>query len=140
MTPFNRSLSLPLVAADWLVLLLFVFAGQRDHSMPVLGALPSLFTTALALALPWTAAAWAMGAAALPVGIPARGWLSRVAAAWLIAAPLGLLLRALLRGQAAIIVPFMLVILGVGGLVMVGWRGAVYWSWNRRRERERMGD
>lgn len=121
-----------ILAGDWLLLLLFVFVGQRDHGMNVTGALPSLFTTTLAVALPWTVAAFLMGALRLPENGTWQGWFGRVVAAWLIAAPLGILLRALYRGQGAIPVPFMLVMLGLGGLFMLGWRGLVYWRLARK--------
>ena len=42
-----------------------------------------------------------------------------VLAAWLIAAPLGLLLRALLLGAATLIVPFVLVTLSLGGALLL---------------------
>jgi len=121
-----------LLVGDWLVLLLFVFIGQRDHGMSVVGALPSLLTTALALGLPWTVAAWALRALRPPAGAGWRPWLGRVAAAWFIAAPLGLVLRALLRDQASIALPFMMVVLGLGGVFVVGWRAAYYWLRMRR--------
>lgn len=124
MTSQNRSIVPWLLAGDWLLILLFVFIGQRDHEMAVIGSLPSLLTTTLAVTLPWTAAAWPLGALRLP-GAPLP-WFGRVAAAWLIAAPLGLIIRALLRGQASIAVPFALVMLGLGGLFMLGWRAVAY--------------
>ena len=103
-----------------------------ERFMSLTGALPSLFTTTLALALPWSVVAWLMGVLRLPGDWPAATWLGRVAAAWLIAAPLGLILRALWRGQASIILIFMIVALGLGGLFILGWRAAVY-GWARRR-------
>jgi hypothetical protein len=121
-----------LIAGDWLLLLLFVFIGQRDHSMDVVGALPSLFTTTLAVALPWTVAAYLLGAFRYRAGLGWGAWLGRVLTAWLVAAPLGLLLRALFRGQSSIPVPFMLVMLGLGGLFMLGWRALAYWRLSRR--------
>lgn len=128
----SHPLNLRLLLGDLLVLLLFVFTGQRDHDMPIVAALPSLLTTTLALALPWTVAAGALGALRLP-GDDWRPWLGRVLAAWLIAAPLGLILRALLRGQASIILVFMLVVVGLGAVFMLVWRAGVWWWWQRRR-------
>jgi hypothetical protein len=134
MTRSNRSLTPWLLAGDWLVLLLFVFIGQRDHGMNVIGSVPSLLMTTLAVALPWTVAAWLLGALRSLAGAAWQAWLGRALAAWLIAAPLGLILRALLRGQASIPVPFMLVMIGLGGLFVLGWRALVYW-WAGRRAR-----
>ena len=139
----NRDASLPsqhqatgmpwwLLPGDWLTLLLFVFIGQRDHAMSGPGVLTSLVTTTLAVALPWTVAAYLLGALRYTNGLRWQIWFGRALNAWLVAAPLGLLLRALLRGQGTIPVPFMLVMLGLGGLFMLGWRALAFW-WLRRR-------
>ena len=121
-----------LLAGDWLVLLLFVFIGQRDHAISGPGALPSLLNTAFSLAVPWTVAALLLGAYRLWPLPGWRVWLGRALNAWLVAAPLGLLLRALLRNQDAIPVIFILVATGIGGLMIVGWRALAYWLAARR--------
>ena len=121
-----------LLAGDWLVLLLFVFIGQRDHGIAGQGALTSYLGTSVSLIVCWTAAAALLGAYRLRP-LPGWGpWLARALNAWLVGAPLGLVLRALLRGQDAIPVVFILVALSIGGLMMVGWRAIVYW-WATRR-------
>jgi hypothetical protein len=122
-----------LILGDWLVLLLFVFIGQRDHQITGPGALPSLLLTTFAIALPWTLAAAVLGAYRFEDGLTIQRWLGRVLNAWLVAAPLGLVLRALLRGQNTIAVPFMLVMLGLGGLFMLAWRAAVFYFVQRRK-------
>ena len=121
-----------LLVGDWLVLLLFVFIGQRDHAISGPGALPSLLNTAVSLGLPWTVAAFVLGAYRLRPDPGWRTWLGRTLNAWLVAAPLGLLLRALLRNQDAIPVIFILVATGIGGLMIVGWRALAYWLAARR--------
>ena len=132
MNATNKSITPWLLAGDWLVLLLFVFIGQRDHDMNVVASLPSLVMTTLAVAVPWTIAAWLMGALRLPGDESGRWWFGWIIAAWFIAAPLGLLLRALIRGQQSIPVPFMLVMIGLGGLFVLAWRAVVY-GWARRK-------
>ena len=121
-----------LLAGDWLVLLLFVFIGQRDHAISGPGALPSLMNTAFSLAVPWTAAAFVLGAYRLRPLPGWRVWLGRALNAWLVAAPLGLVLRALLRNQDAIPVIFILIAMSIGGLMIVGWRALAYWLAARR--------
>ncbi|MBP8949471.1 MAG: DUF3054 family protein [Candidatus Promineofilum sp.] len=121
-----------LLVGDWLVLLLFVFVGQRDHAISGPGALPSLLNTAVSLGLPWTVAAFVLGAYRLRSDPGWRTWLGRTLNAWLVAAPLGLLLRALLRNQDAIPVIFILIAMSIGGLMMVGWRMVAYWLAARR--------
>lgn len=121
-----------LLAGDWLVLLLFVFIGQRDHAISGPGALPSLLNTAFSLAVPWTVAALVLGAYRLRPLPGWQVWLGRALNAWLVAAPLGLVLRALLRNQDAIPVIFILIAMSIGGLMMVGWRMVAYWLAARR--------
>jgi hypothetical protein len=128
----SRSLPWLLAAGDWLVLLAFVLIGQRDHNMTGTGVLPSLITTTLSVAVPWTIAAVVLGGYRPQTAAGLWPWLGRVLTIWLIAAPLGLILRALLRGQGAIPVPFMLVMIGLGGLFMLAWRAAFWW-WHTRR-------
>jgi hypothetical protein len=57
--------------------------------------------------------------------------------AWLVAAPLALLLRALLREQAAIIAIFMVVTIGLGGAFLLSWRGLFFLTWRRLRRSRR---
>lgn len=130
----NRSpVSFWLLLGDLLVLLLFVFIGQRDHDMSIVGSLPSLVTTTLALAVPWAVAAWLLGALRLPRDEGLTDWLGPSLDAWLIAAPVGLLIRAVLRGQLSISVPFMAVVLVLGGLFVLAWRVGAYW-WVKRKK------
>jgi hypothetical protein len=129
------NITLWLLVVDWLVLLLFVFIGQRDHNITGTAALPSLMATTQALAIPWTVVASAWGVAGIARladassgGMARHDWFGRVLTAWLIAAPIGLIFRALGRGQSTISVPFMVVTLGVGGLFILVWRAIVWWA------------
>ncbi len=115
-----------LLIGDWLALGLFVFLGQLDHGMINANSLPRLLKTSAEFALPWTAVAFLWGAYTLNSKTTARTFLSRSLTAWLIAAPLALLLRAYLHGQATIIVVFMTITLGLGGAFLLGWRGLYF--------------
>lgn len=117
-----------LAAGDLLALLAFVFVGQADHqtintASPLVGALPNVVPLA---------AAWLLVAALLRAfprpGQPLNlaGFLGRSAAAWVIAAPIGLVIRMLWLGRGGIPIPFLLVTLAAGGLFLLGWR-LVFW-------------
>lgn len=121
MKQISRS-TIVLIAGDWLALALFVYLGQIEHELVNANGLPRLLTTTLVLALPWTAVALLWGAYRPPAGRGDVGFFGRVLAAWLAAAPLALMLRAWLQGQSAIILIFMAVTLGLGGLFLLGWR------------------
>ncbi len=111
--------SLPLLLGDAVALTLFVFLGQIDHDLL---ALPRLALQSAFLVIPWLLVALALRAAAPAPGDTWRTFLGRSLLAWLVAAPLALLLRALVQGQATIIVAFMLVTLSLGGLFLLTWR------------------
>ena len=112
-----------LLLGDWLALGLFVFLGQIDHRLLSLTRL--LGTTAL-LALPWTVVALLLDAYWLGHQSTLRAFLGRALRAWLVAAPLALLLRALILGQATIVVAFMLVTMSLGALFLLTWRAAFF--------------
>ncbi|MBI3176467.1 MAG: DUF3054 domain-containing protein [Chloroflexi bacterium] len=113
--------TLILPAGDFAALTVFVFIGQRNHE--TLDALQLLLNVA-AFGVPWVVAAWLVGAfrgdrEGHPYG---RAFMARSLNAWLIAAPLGVILRALALGRAVIPTPFALVTLGLGGAFVLGWR------------------
>lgn len=120
-----------LLAGDWMALALFVFLGQVDHDVVDVGRW--LMQTAV-FAAPWTVVALILRAHQLPRGSTLRAFLPRSLLAWLVAAPLGLILRAVVQGQVTIVVAFMLVTMGVGGLFLLGWR-LLYYIVQARRAR-----
>ena len=119
----DRIFSLILPVGDVIALLLFMYLGQRDHNTidPVHPVL-SLLVLAAEFALPWIVAGWLLGAFPRRA-FPGRGAvLARSLNAWLVAAPLGLLLRAFVVGRAVIPTLFMVVTIGLGGIFVIGWR------------------
>lgn len=121
--------ALVLLVGDWLALGLFVFLGQIDHDLLTIGR---WLGQTLLLAIPWTISALLLNAYTLPGENSLWAYLRRSLLAWLVAAPLALLARALIQGQATIIVVFMLVTMGLGGLFLLGWRTAYYFIGVRR--------
>ncbi|HSM55461.1 MAG TPA: DUF3054 family protein [Candidatus Sulfomarinibacteraceae bacterium] len=128
----RRGRALVLLAGDWLALGLFVFLGQLEHSLLDENGVARFLRSAAELVLPWTVVALLMRAHLWPAGQTVTGFLARSLNTWLVAAPLALLIRALLRDQATIPVLFILVMLGLGGLFLLAWR-TLYVIWKRRR-------
>ncbi|MEI2691926.1 MAG: DUF3054 domain-containing protein [Anaerolineae bacterium] len=130
----KRSHILILAAGDLLALLAFVWLGQMDHqtlntSNPLLGALP----TAAPLAGAWLIAAWLMNAYPRDGALPRLPiWLGRTTMAWLVAAPIGLMLRTFWLNLVMIPAIFLLVTLAGGALFLLAWR-LVFWLIMRRR-------
>ena len=106
-----------LLAGDALVLLGVVFVGLRFHEQTSLARLPFTF-------IPWLLA-WLI--AGLPLGLfsgmrPGFAVLSgRILWATLLAAPLGVVLRAAWLGTAALPL-FALILGGVSALALLAWR------------------
>jgi hypothetical protein len=122
-----------LAAGDALALLLFVAIGQRDHEMvnpenPIGGPL----LTAGEFVLPWLVVGWLVGAFATAArasgehgasgAVSGRVVVLRALNAWLIAAPLAILLRAAVLDRAIIPTIFMVVAMTLGGAFVMAWR------------------
>ncbi len=112
-----------LLVGDLVMLLLFVYIGQRDHELidaesPLLGLLlPTLF-----FAVPWIITGLLLGIYQYDQTVSAWPFMARSLNTWLVAAPLGLLLRAYVLGRAVIPTTFITAALGFGGLMVLGWR------------------
>lgn len=112
-----------LLAGDLATLIAFIYIGQRDHDLvdpvnPLLGML----MPAAVFALPWVITGLVLGAYDAGDQISLGRAMSRSLNTWLVAAPLGLLLRALVLGRAVIPTVFIMAALGFGGLMILGWR------------------
>lgn len=123
-------LSLWLGAGDALCLSLFVLAGLQTHDSA--SPLIRFLINAGPLILVWTLTAWWLGALQLDSPPAYRPVLGRTLTAWLVAAPLALVVRALLLRASTIVLVFLLVTLGLGGGLLLVWRTAVVWALRRR--------
>ncbi len=126
----KHSVALALLGGDLLAVILFVYLGQRDHDLvnqanPLWGV---LYTTGI-FALPWAVAGWLLGAFPAPASLAARSLLARSSNTWLVAAPLGLLLRSYLLGRAVVPTSFITATYAFGGLFLLGWRVVFLLSW-----------
>lgn len=124
----KRYHTIVLLMGDIVALLLFVLVGQADHNTvnpasPLLGALPNV----ISLAVPWLVLAWLLRAYPRGSAPPAlAGFMGRSALAWVLAAPIGLVIRMVWLGRGGIPIPFLVVTLAAGGLFLLGWR-LIYW-------------
>jgi hypothetical protein len=124
MTGMKLRAPMILLIGDGVTLCLFVFVGQRDHNVidalnPVLGVLK----TAAPFVVSFVVAAWMLGAYPRADWMP-RSLLLHSLNAWLVAAPFALVLRALLNGQGAIPVIFIVTAVAFGGISLMAWRMA----------------
>jgi hypothetical protein len=121
--------TLTLIVGDIAALLLFVFIGQRDHSVVDTQPVLRLLSTAAYFAVPYLIAGWLLGAFH-PSNTTAL--FTRAANAWLIAAPIGVLARSFLNGSGVILSPFLFVTLSLGLAFLCAWRG-IYLLISRRK-------
>lgn len=141
MKTLSRFTPLILLAGDLIAVTAFVVAGQREHELvneanPLLGVL----LTKVEFAVPWAVAGWLLGA--FPHGMGDRKgrpyivFLARSLNTWLVAAPIGILIRSYALGRAVIPTIFFVAALGFGGLFVLGWRTvfAVVWWWIGRKK------
>jgi hypothetical protein len=119
-----------LLIGDLVALLLFVLVGQRDHgtindARPFLGILQASWE----LALMWIVVGWPLGAFPRAEAWTTRRLLTRPLVTWLAAAPLGLLLRALVLQRLVIQTLFLAATLGFGLLFLLAWRILLVLGW-----------
>lgn len=134
----NKNNALPrliLLLGDLIAILLFVFIGQQDHATtdinnPLLGLLRAAFP----FLIMWLIVAPIVGAYPSAENITLRRLLLRGLNAWLIAAPLGLLLRAFLFERGGIPAIFMLLTLLVAGAFILIWRLLFGFVWQRQHK------
>ncbi len=132
----NSRLSHPiLLLGDLLAIALFVFIGQQDHGTgdvnnPIWGVLKASFPFLFS----WLVVAVAVRAYPARKDMTLNILLLRGLNAWLIAAPLGLLLRAYLLNRATIPTIFMLLTILVGGAFVLIWRLLFGWVWRYQQK------
>ncbi len=121
---------------DVLALSAFVFVGQVEHNVvdaanPLWGVLEQV----LLFGAPWLVAGLWLGAFRFGEG-GVRAFLGRSLNTWLVAAPLGLLLRSYVLGRAVVPTAFISATLSFGGVFVLGWRLLFVLGWllvQRRR-------
>ena len=142
-----------LFLGDAACLAAFVLVGMRGHdTLAGQNAALRIAINLGPLLLAWTLAALAVGAfrvplarhvtapagaatparAARPGSAPLQSLLARTLLAWLVAAPLGLLLRAFVLRSSILAVAFVVVTLALGGALLLGWRTLYYFLARRR--------
>jgi len=123
-----------LAAGDLVAFLAFAAIGRRSHNEAAgISTLAQVAETAAPFAIGWFAIAPFAGAfRSAALGSP-RAMLARTALAWLLAWPIGLGLRALIR-QTSIPISFAIVTLITNMVILLGWRGIFAWLTARRKD------
>lgn len=129
-----RRTTLILMAGDLAIFVMFALVGRETHASSdpnlVVNALPTL----LPFGLIWLLVSIPMGVYRPNVYRFVPLTIIRTLAAWIVAGPIALYARALLLGRTAIPVPFILVTMGLNGVMLLAWHIFLAW-WLRRTGR-----
>ncbi len=122
------------MAGDLAIFVMFALVGRETHASSdpnlVVNALPTL----LPFGLIWLLVSIPMGVYRPNVYRFVPLTIIRTLAAWIVAGPIALYARALLLGRTAIPVPFILVTMGLNGVMLLAWHIFLAW-WLRRTGR-----
>ena len=134
MTTSLRRTTLILMAGDLAIFVMFALVGRETHASSdpnlVVNALPTL----LPFVLIWLLVSIPMGVYRPNVYRFVPLTIIRTLAAWIVAGPIALYARALLLARTAIPVPFIIVTMGLNGVMLLAWHSFLAW-WLRRAGR-----
>lgn len=121
-----------LAVGDIVVFMLFAVIGRASHNEAAgLSAIAEVAQTAAPFALGWFVVSPWLGAFNADVAARPRHMLGRTALAWLLALPIGLIVRALIIGRGSPL-SFAIVTFITALLMLLGWRGVYAWLASRR--------
>ena len=128
----NQKPQLLLAVGDVVIFMFFAFTGRETHAPGdvnlIVNALPTLLTFLLA----WFAIATVSRVYRSGVITNPRSAMLRTLIAWIIAAPIAIILRAILLQRTAIPWQFVAVTMGLVGALLVLWHGGMAWYRARR--------
>jgi hypothetical protein len=137
--PFRRTDALDtrqtttLAAGDAVAFLVFAVVGLASHGGLASDPVQNIIRTAAPFAAGWFAVAPFTGSFTQSAASSPRSMLTRTALAWLPACLIGVVLRALMRGQGLPPVTFVVITFTTVLLILGGWRVAFAWALQRRQ-------
>ena len=128
----NQKPQLLLVVGDVVIFMFFAFAGRETHAPgdvnPIVNALPTLLTFLIV----WLAIATLSRVYRSDMMTNLRSAVSRTLIAWISAAPIAIVIRAILLSRTAIPWQFVAVTIGLVGTLLLVWHSALAWLLARR--------
>ena len=121
-----------LILGDVVIFMFFAFTGRETHAPgdpnPIVNALPTLLTFLIV----WSVIAAVGRVYRSDVMTNPRSALLRTLIAWIIAAPVAIVIRAILLSRTAIPWQFVAVTMGLVGSLLLLWHGGAAWFLKRR--------
>lgn len=134
MTARNRSNTLILIVGDLGIFVAFVLVGRETHAAGDPNLIINVLPTLLPFGLIWFLIAIPIGVLRPNVYRVVRLTTIRTLAAWIIAGPIAIYVRALLLGRAAVPWQFVAVTMGLNAVLLLTWHMFFAW-WLRRSSR-----
>jgi hypothetical protein len=134
MTTRNRSNTLILIVGDLGIFLAFVLVGRETHAAGDPNFIINVLPTLLPFVLIWFLVAIPMGVLRPNVYRVVPRTIVRTLAAWIIAGPIAIYVRALLLSRTAIPWQFVVVTMGLNAVLLLTWHMFFAW-WLRRSSR-----
>ncbi len=123
----NKNPRLLLIGGDIIIFMFFAFTGRETHALGDANLIVNALPTLLTFLIVWFAIA-AMGRVyRSPVIVNIRSAVLHTLIAWIIAAPIAIVVRAILLSRTAIPWQFVAVTLGLVGSLLLVWHGGLAW-------------
>ena len=129
----NKKPQLLLVIGDIVIFMFFAFTGRETHAPGdanlIVNALPTLLTFLIVwFVIAAVGRVYRSGVIANP-----RSAVTHTLIAWIIAAPIAIVMRAVLLSRTAIPWQFVVVAMGLVGTLLLVWHGGMAWYVARRQ-------
>ena len=129
----NHKPQLILVLGDIVIFMFFAFTGRETHAPGDANLIVNALPTLLTFLIVWLAIAALGRAYRSSVIANPRSAVLHTLIAWIIAAPIAIVIRAWLLNRTAIPWQFVAVTVSVVGILLLVWHGSVAWFLARRK-------
>ncbi len=121
-----------LIIGDIIIFMFFAFTGRETHAPGDANLIVNALPTLLTFLIVWFVIAAASGVYRSGVIANLRSAVLRTLIAWIIAAPIAIVARAILLSRTAIPWQFVAVTIGLVGTLLLVWHGGMAWYLARR--------
>ena len=128
----NHKSQLILMGGDVVIFMFFAFTGRETHAPGDANLIVNALPTLLTFLIVWFAIAALSRVYRSGVITNPRSAVRRTLIAWLMAAPIAIVSRAILLSRTAIPWQFAVVTIGLVGALLLLWHGGVAWILARR--------
>jgi hypothetical protein len=129
----NKKPQFLLSLGDVVIFLFFAFTGRETHAPGDANLIVNALPTLLTFLIVWFVVATLGGVYRSRVITQLRSALLRTLIMWVIAAPIAIIIRAIILSRTAIPWQFVAVTLGLVGTLLLLWHGATAWFLARRK-------